>query len=269
MKFSVVAMLIVLIVGVHALSAFPDEPSFQWERILIPLYVQSPVDGALGSRWTTELSVVVRGEGWPLIGGYYFSPCRVNPCLPPPVPPGLTFYPSLGETKMQGAYLLVEAPYVQDVHANLRARDLSRQATDWGAEVPTVREAQAPRGAFELLDIPANQGYGVMLRLYHFGVGNIPSTLSVVVRLFQARPEQHVANGEVPLDLLIAEFPIAVEGGSNSTPGYAEIPNLTVPAPYDTGRYRVEVSGPDGSRIWGFATITNNETQHVTVISPR
>ncbi|HEY0593460.1 MAG TPA: hypothetical protein VGF40_16935 [Thermoanaerobaculia bacterium] len=60
--------------------------------------------------------------------------------------------------------------------------------------------------------------------------------------------------------------------GSDFEPGYADLAALVDrhPVLVQSERIRIEVRATDPAvRIWGFATITNNETQHVTVISGR
>jgi hypothetical protein len=235
-----------------------------WERILIPLYTEAPIEGSHDSLWTTELSVLVQGQQAVVIAGYEYPHCGLGLCQVPAVPPGRIFYPSLGGTKLDGAYLPVEKERAENVQVQLRARDLSRQAEDWGAEIPTISESAAPVGGFDILDLPADHRYRVMLRIYHFEEGDIP----VTVRVYEANPQQKRADDSPPPDTLLAEYQVDVGGGTFAKPGYGAVPTLTLPPGFDAERYRISVEADADVRLWGFATITNNDTQHVTVASP-
>jgi hypothetical protein len=76
----------------------------------------------------------------------------------------------------------------------------------------------------------------------------------------------------------IAEVVLEPRGGAPVAPGfsgkpaYAEIADLVEAFPqiaaYERLRIRIEPLTP-GMRYWAFVTITDNMTQHVTVVSPQ
>lgn len=244
---------------VASLLALEADPP-QLERILIPIYVEGEIPGAHGSIWATELSVVALGNESVIVAGYDTG-CRIT-CPPEGIAPGRTFYPSLFETALDGAFLSSDRP--ESLVIELRVRDLSRQAEDWGTEVPVVRETQAPLGRFSLLDLPSHPDHRLMLRLYHFSTDK-----NVAIRLrYFATPRRSVP--DTP-DALLHEETVTVPAASLQKPGYLALSDLGERVPiFEAGRrIRIEATTlDDGIRIWGMVTVTNNATQHVTAITP-
>ncbi|MGA7614274.1 MAG: hypothetical protein WBX15_03755 [Thermoanaerobaculia bacterium] len=247
------------------LSVFGQE----MERVLIPVFTPTPIDGAYGSEWTTDLAMLNQGSQPILIDGYD-QLCHIECGPTQPTPPGRTFYPSsLLRNALHGVFLWVSPPSAtRDVAIQLRGRDLSRQSEDWGTEIPTVRESAAPIGTFSILDVPSTPGYRVMLRIYQFA--DVP--LEVGVQFFALNPAQRVPIGDVNPDPLIAEEVLTLPAGNRLVPGYAELPDLAGRHPElaTVERYRILVEAIDATpRLWGMVTLTNNATQHITVLSPR
>lgn len=239
------------------------------ERILVPFYTETPIEGAYGSRWTTELAVLNNADEPIDIGGY-FQGCQFSACVPEPTPPGITFYPSLYETRMQGTFLhIYPDTAAEDVEIHLRGRDLSRQSQDWGSEVPTVPESRAPVGHFTILDVPNDRLYRVMLRLYHLGQGH---GAQAYVRFFETLQTRKYPWGVgVTPDRELAQELVTFTAGSLTEPGYAELTSMIERHPElaQATRLRIEVESlTPGARIWGLLSITNNETQHVTYVTP-
>ncbi|HEY0593461.1 MAG TPA: hypothetical protein VGF40_16940 [Thermoanaerobaculia bacterium] len=155
------------------------------DRILVPYYTATPIEGSHGSEWGTELAVLNNNSRPVAIAGYV-QRCHLPVCASEFTPAGITFYPSLGGNNiLRGAFLRVHAEDASEVLLQLRTRDLSRQSDDWGAEVPTIRESMAPVGSFSLLDVPTDVRYRVMLRLYHFAK---ETPIEAEVRFFEHQP---------------------------------------------------------------------------------
>lgn len=121
---------------------------------------------------------------------------------------------------------------------NLRVQDLSRQSLTWGTEIPVVREAEFTSGALHLLSVPIHVRFCQTLRIYQaLNTGEVPG--EVRVQLFRM-------NGD---GLFPTEGPVLHE----------EVVTLSPEGP----PYEYV---PGYSELGGF---TNNETQHVTTITPR
>ena len=139
----------------------------------------------------------------------------------------------------------------------LLARDLSRQQDALGTELPVVREADLRDGVFSLLSVPADPRYRVSLRLY-----GIDDVRRVVLRI------RLMDNTSSDVSVQIVTLRPASYGGGSATFGY--IGDLLTQYPQIAGKgpLHLEVDA-NGARVWGFVSVTNNETQHVTVIRPQ
>jgi hypothetical protein len=63
-----------------------------------------------------------------------------------------------------------------------------------------------------------------------------------------------------PLHTAMSNFP--------AEPGFAYIPDVRELAGTEETSVRVEVAFPPGLKFWTFASVTHNETQHVTIVTP-
>ncbi len=213
------------------------DPAF-FEPVLIPVAISGA--GAFGSQWVTELTArnendfrahttrLVRDKNFP--SGYLFFVSR------------------------QGA--------PKDFFSIL-VRDLSHQAEALGTEVPVVREKDFFDRPFTILNVPADARYRVALRLYR--IDGEPS-LHLRIRALDAL-EGYGPDAEQPplVDQMVSLTP------GNLTLMSAYIGDLltTFPRLAGKGVLRIEIDGTSQQRTsWAFVSVTNNETQHVTVISP-
>lgn len=241
-------------------------PPFVSERYLLPVYVPFPVDGALGSRWLTEVTLS-NGSDVPVwvenvgsestFGGY-------NRPVPPGVSQTLQFA-SLEITELPARFLEIEAG-AREFAVQLRVRDVTRENLSYGAEIPVVHHSRATNDVINLAAIPISNQYRNLLRIYDFEqiLGG-----SVEVRVYGV--ESVEAGPDATPDRLIAEMTLPFIDGACDQPGYIQVP---IPGQSATGQVfstvRVEVEPTNGdSRIWAMATLTNNTTQQVTVVSPK
>ena len=139
-------------------------------------------------------------------------------------------------------------PRAETVTANSRIRDTSRSALNAGSEVPVVRE-DAFADHLRLLNVPTGKNFRALLRVWTSGepankffydIDQVPSLVPSVAKLAPA-----------PGGLLY--------GTSILTP-FLDSPN---------DHLDITVFVGTGTRIWGMISITNNDTQEVTIISPQ
>jgi hypothetical protein len=228
--------------------AAPPSPKF-FDRALIPVIFNGP--GAFGSNWVTELSLrndnTFTVEPWRPIGGMAEIIPR-QPLLFSGDAPGGLF-----------VGIPLQASGSLALHAGVR--DTSRAGSEWSTEIPIVREEQFSTVGIDLLDIPADPRYRTMLRIY--------STENPV---FANNSRVHVIVYSLENGGIYRSFFATLSNGSGCTDAgsCADHPSSVAVADVATGNFsgRVGVQIQSTLPIWAFATVTNNETQHVTVVSP-
>jgi len=246
------------------------------ERVLLPVWSNDIVSGAFGSLWKTELAIVNRGTDPVQIDGYDYG-CTLATCAPtPPTPAGVTFSPILQwvPTGVQGFFLYVARDRSRNVQFELRVRDLSRQQETWGAEVPVVREQDFRTSTFDLLDVPLTTGFRQTLRVYDVDPSLGPSQVRIQVfgtthRLTPFSTAAQAAPADPLLLDISRDFRYATSGsGVFNYPGYVELTDFgQSAAAFESARVEIQPV-TTGHRYWAMVSVTNDATQHVTMITP-
>jgi len=255
-----------------------------FERVLIPVVISGELPGAFGSRWVTRLAVTNTADQRVNIFGYnpFPSGCVIAVCPPvPSTPPNETFFPMLTPGQIsQGAIMVVDSQFASKVRFQLRVQDVSRDAQTWGTEIPVMRSSMLASVPAELLDVPLTTGFRDTLRVYDIdALGNT----QVTIRFFKTNPTIQspvdiVVNPSGPMgpDVLLGERTINLSVEHRSTDptfdlGYAELDSIeTLPELQGVTRVRIEIQPvTPGLRPWGLISVTNDETQHVTVVTPQ
>lgn len=258
--------------------AVADGP-VSYERILLPVVISQELPGAFGSRWVTRMTMLNNAGQDVDIKGYEWAPrgCGIL-CGPQPLTrSGVTFSPSVAApgTFTQGAIVLVDRRYADNVEIHLRVQDVSRQGQTAGTEVPVVREKGLYQTTANLLDVPFGAAFRQSLRIYDV---DARQDARVRVRFYRINPAADTPYDPFnppALDILLAERTVQLvteqrSGSPTYDLGYAEISNVsTLPELQLVDRVRIEVTSlTAGLRFWSFVSVTNNETQHVTMVSP-
>ena len=279
MKIIGAVLLVFLLVG--DISAQQSLVVGDYEIVLIPVFYFGP--GAHASTWETRATVVNVGDAAgsmpvPMLGLPFDRECG---------PPDGEL-PRFGEKAICSGYespsgVLLYIPRTlepADVQINARVRDLSRNAESAGLEIPIVRETEFREGDFFLTRIPSDARFRANLRVY----GGL--------EIFSSNQRHIHRGGRLGIEIYDAEdlsTPLVTTAVQLSPPGYAyessrpvhpsfaSIPDVTAAFPQlrDVSEYTVRVvpsesfSDPSWDHnYWGFVTITNNETQEVTTVSP-
>jgi hypothetical protein len=229
--------------------------------------------GANGSRWTGELTFYNAGMFNSRVIGSFSDPNRLSPpgLLHIDVPPGKTVKPDLFASGVTaGAFVHVPKPLDAATMISLRVRDLSRNAGSWGTDIPIVGEEDTATQV-TLIDIPTDPQYRAMLRIYHWsGADALPSRVTV----YSPDRAEPVATFDVT-STAPGGFWTPEEGDLPFYPSYAQIDLLTpaVRAAGPTIRVVVDNKGANVSPplppLWAFVSVTNNDTQQVTIMTPR
>lgn len=233
-------------------NAEPD-PSV-WERILFPVLFNSK--GAHGSDWVSEAAVYNPGR-WFVENFNRIDtlPCIDFGCTDLLSPNGFLSFGGAGYAN--GIALLVPRSEAPDVSFSLRVRDVARQAEGFGTDVPVVREEDMHRDGIPLtlLDVPLDPRYRTKIRLYSFD-----DRASFGFVALHKPSNARVTSLIVPMNRSCSGVACA------ATPWYGEV---DLPAGSTDERVNVYVTpGGYGAMTWAFASVTNNETQQVTIVTP-
>jgi hypothetical protein len=137
------------------------------------------------------------------------------------------------------------------VHLGARLRDLSRNTSSAGIEIPLVREADFRADEIDLNAIARDPGFRITLRVYGLDAGG------------EVTLEQLDVKGNLLSTTVVSLAPPAVPG---LLAGYAQIAIDTTP---DTTPIRLRIRPRTSNlRIWALASITNNVTSEVTLVQP-
>ena len=267
-----IAMALVLI-QVSSVAFAADFPGF--ERLLLPVIVNKPIDGVGGARWQTVLTLT-NASSIPqkVLLLQQLQDAIVCMLCPPEttVPPNFTYFPKLATVREGGgAFIYIDRAHADDVQLDLRAQDVSRPDTHWGTALPVVRDRNFRDGSVTLSDLPVSQEFRSRIRVYgadvlrpvgvRFTVWGIPN------RDVDVRSGDQLL-GTIDYSLLPQ---LSDPGFPNQfSPSTLEVANIesALPAMGYT-RLRIDIAPRvPGTRIWAFATVTSNQTQQISVIEP-
>lgn len=240
--------------GVLCLLLLSPLSLFAQERLFVPLAVGGPgLEGGYGSIWKSELHAFNRGTGTITV---YTSTslCGITcPVSRFAVQPGQSIEILSGEPTM----LRISGGTAGDLSFNARVFDESRNRTDWGTEIPIVDPADFNSG-FALLNVPVRVGFRLLLRLYEAEGDDTQVTIRVRDAVTNAVVSEMTADLQVVISDTFYDF-------SQTQVSLDEPLGAGV-----EGRVHLEITPVVPSqRIWGFVSVTHNETQHVTLISPQ
>ncbi len=242
----------------RAPGAAPDPAIF--ERVLFPVLFRS--GGAVGSEWRSE-AVISNPTNFTIHNANTIEPgvCIHHPCGEQLAPKARRAFS--GEQYPQGVALMVPRPEAGNLAYSLRVRDVSREANNFGTEVPVVRESEMVRnGELTLLDVPLDPRYRTKLRIYTFPVPAAEG-LGGGFDNIQVRMVENGHTAYAPP----TRFSRDCTGVSCAwTPRYTEI---DLPSRGEDARADVYVAITNASLGWAFASITNNKTQQVTTVTPQ
>jgi hypothetical protein len=229
-----------------------------YERTLLPVFWSGP--GAFGAQWQTTASLYNANE-YTLTSAHssvLHSVCVIANCDPRPLPNSTTTA-SADSSLIAGVVEELSRQAMEKIDLGLIIRDTSRSAQDLGTEIPVVRQPQLYARTFSIPNVPNDPRYRLTLRLY-----SIESATVFGLRIYTNASSNPVVTKSIALT--------ADAGLRNG--GFVVINDLFTAYPEigAFGPLRVEIDPGirDGYKsAWGFITVTNNDTQHVTVLSPQ
>jgi hypothetical protein len=253
-------------------SAFAQYAT-SYERVLLPVYVNpnNPRPGINGSLWITRVTITNRANAQVSVYPYVQAVICCGGGVWPPILPNSSFspleVPFASDTR--GPFVYVDRAYIDDVQITLRTQDVSREAETLGTVIPVARETDFTGKTFTLNDIPVSDQFRQTLRVYGFDAEDATPIRLQLYGLAEVS-EPHGS------DELLGQFDIQLRPSTFDKvsrppyPAYLEITNLgLIGSTKAYARVRVDVAPlvPD-RKLWAFASITHNQTQHVTIITP-
>lgn len=232
------------------------------DEVLVPFTFKS-APGYGGSRWSSELWVHNEaGHDVSLTPKICGGLSGLHECDDAPlivaaksslrVPAGQSFY-----WMVPGTYYSIPRADAAQLSFDLRLVDETHPETS-ATSIPVVRVQ--PRSKLVLLNVP-NDGHGrMLLRVYGFQ------------QVFAAHVYDLDTGERLADERLLYSMPTDI-GGGTTYPGFAAQSSaiFDVPAVRKAHRLRVEIESvyPEyPAFMWAIITITDNVTQHVTVITP-
>jgi hypothetical protein len=236
-----------------------------YTAVLFPIaMLETP--GAYGSLWTSDAWVVNSSDSAVIVPA---RNCHVAPCLrviPAKASETAPIEPApLGSTESPTFIVYVPTAQIDALHFNLRIRDLSRQALTAGTEIPIVYESEFRSKPIVLPNVPIDSRFRSSLRIYDLDARYFTDPSSARVKI--------TISGETELKTIEANLRVVAGSAGEAfhvLTGYFQILDLSavIPGAPAAVDITIEPISP-GLRIWAFSSVTNNETQHVTTVTPQ
>ncbi|HYI13076.1 MAG TPA: hypothetical protein VEK57_28780 [Thermoanaerobaculia bacterium] len=257
-------------------SVFTYVSPAQYETVLLPSHTDERVSGGFGSVWQVDSSVFNGNliEMEPEVDYAHFVCDSVVLCIGPSqiLPGRVNGIPTTTGFPREPNWLMhVRRPAADALRFSLRVRDTFRQGLSWGTELPVVHERDFATRV-QLFDVPLQPRFRQTLRVYALPAG-LTCCTPVTIRF-------HSLAGELlhSTTAQLRRSDIAVGTVDRPYPGSPDFPMQPENATLDflgnipelAGRESVRVEVDGGSRsIWAYVSVTNNESQQVTVVSPQ
>jgi hypothetical protein len=242
----------------------PELDPANYTRLLLPIAFSGDKPGAFGSVWRTDLAF--RNDGFtPVVVTQVYPLCQIT-CPGEPIV-GRVPARSTGDLLPDndtssninfGILVYVEKHGMDSVFWSVRVRDVSRSQQALGVEVPVVREKDSFEERAVILNIPHDPLYRVLVRVYSF---NGPGEVSAAI--IPSAQEHNTST-----------MTLGLRGGSADgtqfvpNPGYAQVSIMesTLPVLAGSSSFRIEFQSlTPGLKFWPMVSVTNNDTQHVTI----
>jgi hypothetical protein len=183
-------------------------------------------------------------------------------------------------TPVSARLLFLEKSGADSVTLYLRARHQggARYYDNFGSQIPVVRERDFRTGTIRLLDISPSRLFRRMVRIYDPYKTGTP----VIVRVFVVQSDagyERLIGERLMTPVVVAIDPESMFGVYRDDPTFPGLIEFDVDSTFASElssegvlaneQFRIDVIATSPLlRFWAMATITNNETQHLSVVSP-
>lgn len=233
--------------------------SGEHERVIYPIAFDGP--GAHGSDWRTANYILNRG------------PIEIDPAgffagrTPPTSQVSDTIEPEqrlqlLSVNRDGGLLAFVPRGMESWLAYSSHIADRSRRATDAGTELPVIHEKDAG-GRLTILDVPLTTESRQTLRIYDLDA--IDGREVNVDFLIEGRTDHVIIPATLTHRIVCVTSPCYPEN-----PTYAVLNLDAIPQLRNAGKADITIRGrTNDALLWAFVSVTNNDTQHVTMYSPQ
>jgi hypothetical protein len=228
--------------------------------VLVPINPGS-APGAFGTQWTTKLWITNLSPVDATVVCDNFPDCPVvktNSTASLDLPP-------YANAPHPGFFVTIPVPFPlqigqQNVWMSLRTFDSSTAPKSAGVEIPLVRIQDFTKNRIALPSVPANDHSRSRLRIYGIGNGQVN------VRVVGLTTNQELMNTAVSLT-----------GGDTPTKNFFGVPEVKFPSYAEVAlpdfsasdsMVRVEIAPAGDLLTWGFVSVTDDQSQQFTIVSP-
>ncbi|PYQ28160.1 MAG: hypothetical protein DMF56_17135 [Acidobacteria bacterium] len=248
---------------------FVDDDAY--ENVLLPLVgtTRTSAPGAFGSQWKTSTIVVNDTDSAFSINVPWGDPrLLVSPALPQFVDLEPRSTSRLDLALTGPVVVRIPRAIADHVFFQTRAFDASRAETNFGTRVSSVRESEFLHARTTIADVPTADPFRATLRIY--SPDDKPRAFHVTLR---TQPEVTASPYRQPppsassvITQLQATTAALLEGYPYSVP----VAELLLPsAGADSVQVVIEPVDDSNAPFYALVSVTNNVTQHVTVLTPR
>ena len=241
---------------------YDDNIGETFDPILFPIFTP-PVFGQGDSEFRTTAEFWNRSLDQPVtFYGLDTSCTLIDPPLHPEMPftlqarqtHALNLWPDCSQSIGKLFYV---PPGNRSLAASLRVWEVTRQGENHGVEIPVVHRDDFDEESIALVGVPTDPKFRLTLRVYSLNRGSNVVYVSFDGNVVQL-PLQPSSNIFEPSYAVMTDF--------NPGPGRTIFPNVNVLVETPRGPGGAVIPG---TPIWAFITVTNNETQHITTITPQ
>lgn len=244
---------------------FIQSPQSTYEQVLLPVYITGVINGANGTQWTTDFWIRNDGTEPVSLAPWTCPADTVCPGVFPltfPLQAQLSLHnpPRLsteGRSNPSQLLYLFKTPE-PSVSMGLRVADVSRQELNAGTNVPVIREGDLLTAPAQLLNVPLDRSSRALLRIYDLTFQSAQFVVTVY-------PQGE--NIEPPVYSKSLSATTTQTGTFRNEAAYAQLDLAGLLPAEGIARVQVRPVSP-GSRYWTFVSITNNQTQLVTLVTP-
>ena len=241
-----------------------------YETVLFPLAFRSQtnVPGSRGTLWSGEVWADNRNSTSVVIGN-----CEVPIVCPLRLYPQQADVIEVAPRPESGLRLSVPIEQATNLTFSNRIFERTLRSQPRGVDIPVVREGEFFDSEETFLAVPSGPDVRITLRVYDpwfglsaLGIGPDNELHNVQVEIFDLT---HNSLGTASLTPVVT-FPTNSNEDDFRTPGIAVIQNLAALFPainaHDSVHVRVE-SVPSGAQYWAMVSVTDNETQTVSIVT--